>query len=73
MFKATKFKLHFPIPPKKVKKTSRKSFSIEFSTKTVGLIILFVIFNNINVTSKLNETCPDVPILTIVNSLTNPT
>ena len=67
MFKATKCKLHFPIPPKKVKKTFRNFFSIKFSTKAVGLIIPFVIFNEVNVTSKLNETCPGVPILTTVN------
>ena len=67
----TKSKLHSPILSKKWRKPLKNDVWI--FQWNVELIILSVIFNNINVTSELNETCTDVPIFTVVNNLTNTT
>ena len=46
---------------------------MEFPNKAFELINDSATFNNINVTSKLNETCNDFPIHTVTYSLTNAT
>ena len=53
---ATKSKLYFPIPPKKSRKPLENICHIELSNKAAVLINPFTIFNNLSVTSKLNET-----------------
>lgn len=67
-----KSKLHSRIPPKISRKSSENICHIEFFNKAVGLINPSVVFNNINLTSKLNETCNDFPIPTIACNLANP-
>ena len=37
---------------------------VKFSNKSNDLINAYAIFNNVHVTSKLNETCNDFPIST---------
>lgn len=58
------------IPPKSLRKLSENICHIEFSNKVVELINPSTIFDNINVKSKLSETCNDFPIPTDLYYLT---
>ena len=62
----------FPYSTKNVKKNSKTFFHTQFFNKAVDLVNPFSRFININVTSKIDETCNDSPIAIVTNNLTSP-